>query len=137
MKLLEDNDRLHNELRPLLRGYVHTYHYADLTDFKEEHKEDVYNHMLGSMHFNHQLFNELICADEYHSGIIAGYIKPQDAKADLMDRIGDVVFDTLNNWIQREYKSEMHSQSQRPDGAEDWDNEMAAQARDHNSSRGF
>ena len=135
--LLKGNYRLHNEMRPLIRGYVHIYHYADLSDFSEAHLENLYGQLLGSQHFNMALLNELICFDEFIQGVCMGYIKPEEMKVDLMERITDVVWDQLDRWVTMEYELELES-GKRDHGPELheilWQNELKARAQDHNNS---
>ncbi len=135
--LLKDNDKLRNEMRPVIRGYVHIYNYSDLSDFAKDHLENLIAQLLGCQSFNMQLFNELICFDEFVLGVCMGYITPEEMKLDLMERIIDVVWDELNKWVISEYALEIESKV-RQEGAELheilWSQEMSARADDHNKS---
>ena len=134
---IKDNYSLRNEMRPLIRGYVHVHQYSELSDFNKDHLENLIGQLLGCKHFNMQLFNELICFDEFVQGVCMGYIKAEEMKLDLMERIIDIVWDPLNSWVIFEYNLELESKD-RQEGPELheilWAQEMAARAKDHNNS---
>lgn len=133
---ISENYRLHCQMRPVIRGYVHIYNYQDLSDFDPEHLEKLYGELLSCQAFNMQAFNELILFDEFMTGVCMGYIKPESMKADLLERITDVVYDDLNSWVVQEYDLELRSGGRSGPELHEvlWDSEMRDRARDHNAS---
>lgn len=137
MKLLEGNYRLRDEMRPFIRGYVHIYNYSELSDFNKDHLENLFGQLLSAQHFNMQLLNELICFDEFVQGVCMGYIKSEEMKMDLMERIIDVVWSDLNRWVTFEYDLEIESRARQESPELHhilWAQEMADRAKDHNNS---
>lgn len=135
---IKENYRLHCEMRPFIRGYVHIYNYSDLSDFSKDHLENIIGQLLSCQSFDMKTFNELICFDEFIQGICFGYIKAEEMKIDLMERIIDVVWNDLNDWIISEYDQELRSQSNRNETPLHeilWKAEMRARANDINNSR--
>ena len=134
-------DNLHkirDQMRPLIRGYVHIYNYSELKDFTEEHLEKIYGELLSCPSFDMALFHEIACIDEYITGVCMGYIFPDDMKAALMERITDYVWTDLNKWVEDEYEAEMKTKNPKsePELHEVmWESEMRARANDHNNSR--
>lgn len=135
--LFKENYKLHDEMRAIIRGYVHVYNYSDLSDFSKDHLENIIGQLLSCQNFDMEAFNDLICFDEFVQGVCFGYIKAEEMKLDLMERIIDVVWDQLNKWVIFEYELELESRS-RPHGPELheilWHAEQRARADDHNKT---
>jgi hypothetical protein len=137
MALFELNARLRSEMKPIIRQFVNVYHYTDIEDFSEEHREELYGHLLSCKAIDMQQVNELICFDEYVQGLCLGYIKADEAKPDLMERLDDLFYKPLDHWIQ--YEAQLESESRaRPAELELhellWASEARARAEDHNKS---
>ncbi len=137
MPHFELNTRLRKEITPYIIQFINVYHYSDLSDFSDMHREQLYGHLLGCQAIDMSFVNELICFEEFLQGVCLGYIKAEEAKSDLMERLDDIFYKPLDHWIQFEYQLATESKA-RPMGDELhdilWASEARGRAADHNAT---
>lgn len=126
------NISLYKTLLPILEKYVHVFGYRDFDDFSQNHKDHLYAEVIESDTIDFAQLSELIVLDEFLLGVFKGYIKPQDIKADLQERLHDLLERDLNDWVAEIYVEQYGRPG--PDLHEiQWQSEMKARAQDINT----
>lgn len=127
------NNQLKEQLKPLLSEIVHVYGNCDFISMGKRHQTRIYCDVLASEHVDKKQLLELILIDEYACGILEGYIRPEEAQQDLFERLGDVLDNTLDLWVNEVFVEQYGHATYEPDGFKDWQTEKANQARELNN----